>query len=454
MKYTLLIITSLFFLASCSTSCKYEDAIAVTVKAHDSTGIVELYRIEKGDKVLFSEHDFAGKGGEYTFVDSTSSQAFYLVSSNKRRRKIYARKGQEVNVAVKNGQIEFDKLSEENKILDKWYGLTERVRQLSINYRNEYQKELIKLTPFYDAQRKLEEESVAFLDEVNACKDAFFVKAMTAYVDAELNYFKLYHPQMPIIKGYIKEYPGDLYDGIIAPDRLGDKILLDVFEYTVPYVVLYGSWNQRRDHMEPVEGRNPKPCVDYVTCPEIQIEYLLYTARVYKDGRGIKSIENRYMDLFQSGYPLEEFNKLREAFLMKGSSSTLKAIEVKTVEGEVVKMANYIGKILVVDAWATWCGPCMKKRPAFHQLAHEFKGKEVSFIAISLDRSELKWKKVAEKSDLIEILDFNNSFSKAYGISSIPHFLIFDKQGNLVDSPAASPGTGDLKARIEELLAE
>lgn len=452
MRNIFIFISTLFFLASCTTGGEDANSIRIKVQAEDTTKIIQLYRIEQGEKVLLDEYDFQGKGGSHTFIDTTSSHAFYILTQKHNGRKVYARKGQEVSSYVKGGQIELRDLSEENEALQRWDILAERVRQLSTEYKNKFQRELVEFTPFYEAQRKLEKESTSFLEELKKCEDSFFVKAMTVCVNAEINYYKLYNPQMPVIKALVKDYPEDLYNTIISPERLNDKVLLSVFEHTLPYVILYGAWSQRQEHL--IEKKMPKPMVEYIPSPEIQTAYLLYLVRIDKKGQRLKYVEENYKHLFESGYALEELNKLRKASEMQGSSEQMKTIKLKNKKGEMVNMFDYTGKILVVDAWATWCGPCMKQRPSFEKLAHELKDENVTFLSISLDQSALKWEQVAEKSDLIELLDVNKEFSQAYGVTSIPHFIIFDKEGNVIDSPADKPSTGGLKARIEELLAK
>lgn len=457
MKCISILIVSILLLSSCSSSSNNDDAITIHVESIDTTAqLVKVYRIEHGGLTLMAENDFKGEEGVYTFTDTLPSNAFYVLFNERKQVKVYARKGQEVSTVIKEGEFEIRKASKENKILESWYALSKEARRLSIKHGNDREavEELAKLTPYYDAQRVLEKESIAFLEEVEKkCKDPFLKSALPELVNAEINYLKLFFRQIPAIKATIKEDPEDLYKTIIVPDRFNSAMLLDIFESTVEYVQLYGAWCQYKAHV------NAKPSLTYIANPDIKVAYLLRFARSSKNGRWLKTIEENYLDLFQSGYALEELNKIRASFDALGDPKTLDGIELKTAEGKLVKLSDYIGNILVVDVWATWCGPCIKKRPAFEKLAEEMKGEEVTFIALSVDQSERKWEQMVKgkkKTAVFDMIDPHGTFSKTYGIAAIPHFLIFDATGKLVDSPAPYPGGEDckLKKRIIELLSE
>lgn len=428
---------------SFASEAQSNKTIRVSLETDTCSGIVHLYRIEQGAYKLADECSL--KETKQTTLTDTCNRAFYLIRYNKRYTKFYATTDKEVKLQINNDGAVLVKPSKENKILDKWEKLSHEARFLSVRYNHGDREKVLQITPFYDAMRKLEGETDKFLSQVKS-SDEFFSEAIPALVDADINYFKLFHPKNPLIAVLIKELPADLYDPIRKDGRIGNPRILDVFENTIEYVHLYGARCQHQDYLK------GKAVVKYVDSPEVQVAYLLKFAWFQKDGSGLKNIETYYADLFAEGYAHEQLVKLKKEFAIRAEKAKLSKIELKTTDDKVVKLSDFRGKVLVVDVWATWCAPCMKKRPAFEKLAHEMKGENVAFVAISLDDSEIKWKQIAEKSDGIELLDYKREFSTAYGVSSIPHFLIFDAEGNLVDSPAPSPGTGGLKKAILKTL--
>lgn len=117
------------------------------------------------------------------------------------------------------------------------------------------------------------------------------------------------------------------------------------------------------------------------------------------------------------------------------------------------------GKYLLIDVWATWCGPCKAQIPYLKQLIRELEGRDIAFLSISADKPEARetWKKMLEESGLEEhgVMApdaFNHKFFERYGIRSIPRFLLVDPQGNVVISKARRPSDPVLKQQLTELL--
>lgn len=427
-------------------SQKQEVTILFNGKA--SNELIQIYRIEQGQKKLVEEFSIR-EGEKKTFTDSCE-QAFYLVFYAKNEyKKLYIRKGKSVLLNVLDSTLVEPKPSPENVFLEQWSALSSQARRLSVEYFKDKSGDVSRITPFYEAQRQLEKDTAAYLKGIRSYKkDSYFTEVLPVLVDAEVNYFKLYHKQIPLIATRITELPEDLYGRIRNQKRLSNPVLLHVFQYTIEYVQLYGAFNQMYDRTE------GKPSVEYATSPDIQVAYLLYMARTKKDRSGLKVIETRYINLFQSGYAHEQLEQVKKDFEFMAEQAKLNKISLKTPEGEIVKLADYCkGKMLVVDVWATWCGPCKIARPSYDELAREMK-ERVSFVAISIDVSEMAWQKFVAKSELTELLDNERLFANGYGISSVPHVLIFDKDGKLLDGSAPSPMNGLLKQRLEELLVQ
>ncbi len=441
-KFSILAIIAIL-IASCGKQNNKQ--ITFSLESDACTNVVQLYRIEQGNTVLVDECDFQ-ENEQYAFSD-TCPKAFYMIQNGKNFTKAYAEEGQSIKLKLSNDTVEFIQISNENKALVDWRRLTSRARSLSVDYSNKGIAEIVKFTPFYESIRNLTEKRKTFLSEIKGEVNSYFYEAMEVSTEAEIIYYQLYNPQMPVIKGIIGELPDDLYGAITTPDRLADPLLLDAFEKAIEYTYMYAAWSQHKDHI------NGKRIPEYIKSDEIKVAYLLYFARLYKDGRGLKTIENGYSHLFTGGYALEQLNKVKEEFAIKADEARRLDIELKSIDQKIVKLSDYKGKVIVVDVWATWCVPCLKKRPSFEKLAKEMSGEDVVFIAISIDTSEIKWKKMAhEGSPIVELLDHKRMFSKAYSISTIPHFLIFDTDGSLLDSPAPSPGTGALKNKIKKAL--
>lgn len=121
--------------------------------------------------------------------------------------------------------------------------------------------------------------------------------------------------------------------------------------------------------------------------------------------------------------------------------------------GKMVSLSDFKGKTVVVDVWATWCGPCRKELPHLKKLEEEMRGKEVIFIGISLDEAKNhdKWKQFLIDEQLPGIQLFagsNSKIAKDYKITGIPRFMVFDREGKIVEANAPRPSDPALKALI------
>jgi thiol-disulfide isomerase/thioredoxin/ribosomal protein L33 len=124
------------------------------------------------------------------------------------------------------------------------------------------------------------------------------------------------------------------------------------------------------------------------------------------------------------------------------------------VTGKNYKFSDFKGKVLYIDVWATWCGPCKREIPSLKQLEAEYHGKNVQFLSISTDQDQKAWENFLPKNDmsglqLHQSLNFDESVSKLYMVNSIPRFLLIDAKGNIISSDAPRPSSG---AAIHKML--
>lgn len=104
-----------------------------------------------------------------------------------------------------------------------------------------------------------------------------------------------------------------------------------------------------------------------------------------------------------------------------------------------LNIADLKGKVVLIDFWASWCGPCRAEMPKLISLYKKFKDKGFVVIAVSLDENKEDWLKAIHDDSLpwIHFCDLvsvdNNSLSKKWGIFSIPYYFLINKDGILLD---------------------
>jgi len=142
---------------------------------------------------------------------------------------------------------------------------------------------------------------------------------------------------------------------------------------------------------------------------------------------------------------------------MKGQQSPTFAYE--NFKGGTTKLEDFKGKYVYIDVWATWCGPCRQEIPFLQKVEEKYHGKNIEFVSLSIDTKKdyEKWKKMVGDKKLggVQIIadnDWKSAFTQAYGVNSIPRFILIDPQGKVVEADAKRPSDPALQEQLDKLL--
>ncbi len=130
------------------------------------------------------------------------------------------------------------------------------------------------------------------------------------------------------------------------------------------------------------------------------------------------------------------------------------AFAVDTLDGQHVSLDDLTGKVVLIDFWATWCGPCREALPHMQQIAKKFQGQPLVVLSVSLDSDEQKWKDFVAKNGMTwtHYRDggFTGPVATMFAVKAIPQTFTIDADGVLQDQHI---GDASIEGKLKKLVA-
>ncbi len=423
---------------------------------------VKLFKVAEGKTVEISTAT-PTTNGKFGFIFYPEYEGLYVIGTGSAlspndNYKFYFKGGEKLAVnLLDSSYVLTGKLnSKENVVLTQWHDLVFPLEIKAINF----MKVQSTFVDYFPLQEEIVEKTKTFLNGKSTGNTKFdkniqnyMTWDLASYATNFLNTPRSAHPATEELSPY--------YEKLKAKDFT--KNTASAYAYPWGSRTINGliSLNMRQDGMKFLPGvEGVKTNMTYVLNDTLKGDIALERMT------GLKSYEN-YEEFKKSfgQYFLNKSQKQRDmdiltplASLKTGTAGLNFSYPDK--DGKTVTLASLKGKVVLVDVWATWCGPCIAEIPSLKKLEEEMKGKDVQIISLSTDdvKDKEKWQKMIKDKELGGMQLWaggpDNDFSRYYKVNTIPRFLVFDKAGKIVSVDSPRPSDPKLKALLEQELAK
>lgn len=294
------------------------------------------------------------------------------------------------------------------------------------------------------------------------------------FVELENSFFtyqSLFMDQIyPMYHGYINKINADSVD--FPRERIQaeiEKIPLDRKELlaVAPYKNIVDSRIQK---LSSAMMKEDSTLTSYEDASNLAIDSLLKNAemrdyfkyesiKMTMEYRGPVHVEEQYKKFMaENSTPkyAEKLEKIKAKWEPISPGKEVPDFSFVDIDGNAVKMSDLKGKLVYIDIWATWCGPCIAEHPHWDKMKEEYKDKPVAFLTVSIDDSKEPWEKMVKNKKMEGLQWFaenawQSELTQFFMVNAIPRFLLLDKDGKILD-PSADRPSGEIRETLDKHL--
>lgn len=166
----------------------------------------------------------------------------------------------------------------------------------------------------------------------------------------------------------------------------------------------------------------------------------------FKQGEALYEV---FMDLAGDWWPRKVVQAEYEVLLALAPGNPAPGFRLKDIHGEEVSLDDFLGKVVYLDFWASWCGPCMQQVPHARELKQRMAGHDdLVFLYISVDTDEAAWRKTVEEHDIqgvhLNVPGFSHEVPGQYNLKGVPTFYLIGRDGTIIDNRPPRPSHEDI----------
>lgn len=165
-----------------------------------------------------------------------------------------------------------------------------------------------------------------------------------------------------------------------------------------------------------------------------------------------------FIELYGEAYPniVAAYERTMQRSLTFMTGAQAPDFSQETPEGEMLSLNEMKGKVLLIDFWASWCGPCRRENPNVVRMYNKYKDLGFEILGVSLDSNRERWLGAIEADKLewyhvSDLKGWRNSVAQQYGVTAIPHTVLLDAEGRII---ARNLRGQTLEQKLQELFGQ
>lgn len=198
----------------------------------------------------------------------------------------------------------------------------------------------------------------------------------------------------------------------------------------------------------------------------LMVDKISKNTNMYSSIMAIQALDpDKYLDLYKSldaglskKFPNDKnvimFHDVVERMLSTNVGQFAPEISLPSPDGKEIALSSLKGKLVLIDFWASWCGPCRKEMPNVIKIYSKFKNKGFEIYGVSLDQDKEKWMEAITKDGInwpqvSDLKYWDNVAARIYNVQGIPYTVLIDKDGKII---AKNLRGQELEKKIAEVL--